>query len=90
MVCRFCLLYTSGKQLVWVAEYNKILTCWCQNRKPDAKDVEYQADNSIDTVSYTHLDVYKRQNVMCFIINGYEKKFGLFSLNPCINAFKIV
>lgn len=42
------LLLSLGKQLVWVAEYNKILTCRCQNRKPDAQDVEYQADNSID------------------------------------------
>mgnify|MGYP007021899950 CR=1 FL=1 len=44
------LLLSLGKQLVRIAKYNKILTCRCQNRKPDAqeKNVEYQADNSID------------------------------------------
>ena len=29
---------------------------------------EVKYDNSVETVSYTHLDVYKRQHYLCFCI----------------------
>ena len=29
-------------------------------------DIEKNMEMNIDTVSYTHLDVYKRQNHICF------------------------
>ena len=47
-----------------VCEELYIMISWCEGRESSSKELRYRwILNSTRPVSYTHLDVYKRQNI---------------------------